>query len=159
MDYFFINLLIAQLELSSLCMFLTMSSEYSGYTRTARKALTDVRRRDYLRKGCESEAEIKQMYRMEFRKKEEKMRAIKEGVWKTRFNHASSHEPNKSVSIRKGRFLITIYNDETQISEPQKPHVVRRGRFLVTKSIVSRKKEPKKPTVTKKGRFVITTSY
>jgi hypothetical protein len=127
-----------------------MSSEYSGYTRTARKALTDVRKRDYLRKGCESEAEFKQMWRMECRKKEEKLRAIKEGVWKSRFNHVS-HEP---VSIRKGRFLVTIYNDE-----PQKPLVVKRGRFLVTKSLVSKKKEPKKPTVTKKGRFVITTSY
>jgi hypothetical protein len=150
MDIVFIKIQNDQLELSSLGKFLTMSAEYSGYSRTARKALTDVRRRDYLRKGCDSEAEFKNMWRMECRKKEEKLRAIKEGVWKTRFNH----EPNTPVSIRKGRFLITIYNDA-----PIKPIVVRRGRFLVTKSLVSNKKEPKKPTVTKKGRFVITTSY
>ena len=151
MDYFHINIVTKQPEPSNLCKSLIMPSEYSGYARTAWKALTDVRKKDHLRKGCKSEAEFKQKWRMECRKKEEKLRAIKEGIWKSRFNHASSHE---SVSIRKGRFLITTYNDA-----PLKQLVVRMGRFLVTKSLVSQKKEPKKPTVTKKGRFLITTSY
>ncbi len=142
------------------------SSEYSGYARVAFKACADVRRKDYLKRVCESDSEFKHMWRLECRKKEEKLKAIKEGVWKSRLDSVSCRdveEPAKYTTIRKGRFLITFAcNNEKK--EVYKPTVTRKGRFLITKLFV--KKEQKKPTVikptvikptvTKKGRFVIT---
>jgi hypothetical protein len=135
------------------------SSEYSGYARVAFKACADVRRKDYLRRVCESDSEFKHMWRLECRKKEEKLKAMKEGVWKSRLDSVSCvEEPPKYTTIKKGRFLITFAcNNEKK--EVHRPTVTRKGRFLITKLFV--KKEQKKPivikpTVTKKGRFVIT---
>lgn len=137
----------------------------SGFEKVARKAITDVKKKDYLRKVSVSEAEFKQMWKVECRKKEEKVRAMKNGSWKTQLYRVSFNgdgvENNKQkqpVSIRKGRFLITIHsNTNTDNDYMNNPVPVRKGRFLVTKYLVNKKKQQDKPTVTKKGRFLITT--
>lgn len=136
--------------------------EYSGYARVANRACTDIRRKDYLRRVSENEVEFKQMWRMECRKKEEKLRAMQEGLWKTQMCRVSSLTTDDVPSvhtIRKGRFLITVCNDTKKKDERKPPTVVKKGRFLVTKHYVCVKKEqakPTKPTVTRKGRFLIT---
>ncbi len=139
---------------------------HSGFKRVAHKAVADVRKKDYLKRVCESEEEFKYKWRLECRKKEEKMRAIKQGTWKTKLDHVSFDtervETNPPVSIRKGRFLITIFQAaQTEKKEPNKPIVQRKGRFWVTKYFVVKQKEvvcPPKPITVKKGRFLITTT-
>ena len=120
----------------------------SYHAKVARKACTDIRLMDYLRKVCKSEADFKNMWKLECRKKEDKIQAIKEGLLKSRLNGVTSCNSDElpKQTIRKGRFLITL----------SPPVVVRKGRFLVTKVFVFNKPEPKKPTVTRKGRFLIT---
>jgi hypothetical protein len=134
--------------------------EYSGYARVANRACTDIKRKDYLRRLSENEVEFKQMWRMECRKKEEKLHAMQKGLWKTQMNRESSltDDVPSVLTVRKGRFLITVCNDAKK-KDDRKPTVVKKGRFLVTKHYVCVKKEPAKPpkpTVTRKGRFLIT---
>ena len=123
-----------------------MSSIQSSYV--ARKACTDVRFMEYLRKVCKSELEFKDMWKHESCKKEEKPRPRNEGLRKSCIDHVSCYNGDElpKRTKRKGRFLITL----------SPPVVVRKGRFLVTKMFVFNKPEPKKPTVTRKGRFLIT---
>lgn len=142
-------------------MRLTVDS-ISGFERVARKAVTDIRRKDHLKRGCESEAEFKYKWKIECRKKEEKKRAMKEGTWKSQLNRVSYDsdsvdQTKQPISIKKGRFLVTIFTN-TEKKNTSKPVQVKRGRFLVTKYLVCNKKEQeKKPTIIKKGRFLITT--
>jgi hypothetical protein len=131
----------------------------SGYEKVALKAIGDVRRKDNLRRMCETDAEFRHKWRMECRKKEEKKRAIQEGTWKTQLDRVSFNseitDTCKTIRVKKGRFLVTIYHDDTN-----KPvSVCKKGRFLVRKYFVHKKAEVKKPIVTRKGRFLITTTY
>lgn len=138
-------------------------SSVSGYEKVALKAIGDVRRKDHLRKICETEADFKHKWRMECRKKEEKKRAIQEGTWKTQLNRVSFNseftDSSKAIRVKKGRFLITIYSNHESIrQDTNKPvSVCKKGRFLVRKYFVNKKPQVKTPVVTKKGRFLITT--
>jgi hypothetical protein len=137
-------------------------SNFSGYVSVAHKAIADVRRKDYLRQVCKSEAEFKKMWKTECRKKEMKSQAMKDGTWKTQLDRVSFNSNDMNVckqptSIKKGRFLITII-PKPEKKETTMPIIMfRKGRFFVTKHFVNNKKEAKKPVTTKKGRFLITT--
>lgn len=145
-------------------MRLTMAG-ISGFERVAQQAVADVRKKDYLKRICESDEEFKYKWRLESRKKEEKLRAMKQGTWKSKLSNVSFEtervETTSVVSIRKGRFLITIFQKiQTENKLPNNPISQKKGRFLVTKYFVARKKEEvslPKPTTVKKGRFLITT--
>jgi hypothetical protein len=168
MDIFSYNIYSHPIDIYSICdicnMRVSMSS-VSGYEKVALKAIGDVRRKDHLRKICETETEFKYKWRMECRKKEEKKRAIQEGTWKTQLDRVSFNseviETGKTIRVKKGRFLVTIYLDcEKHQHDRNKPvSVCKKGRFLVRKYFVNKKPEVKKPVVTKKGRFLITTTY
>jgi hypothetical protein len=145
-------------------MRLTMAG-LSGFERVAHQAVADVRKKDYLKRICESDEEFKYKWRLECRKKEEKLRAMKQGTWKSKLGNVSFEtervEINSPVSVRKGRFLITIFQtNQTEKKYQNKPISQRKGRFWVTKYFVARKQEVvslPKPTTVKKGRFLITT--
>lgn len=134
-------------------------AEYSGYARVAYRACNDIRRKDYLRRISENDSEFKKAWKMECRRKEEKLRAIQDGLWKTQMSRVTSATSDVPFgqTVKKGRFLITVCNDNIK-KEDRKPTVVRKGRFLVTKHYVHNKPpvKPTKPVVTRKGRFLIT---
>jgi hypothetical protein len=137
-------------------------SNISGYKKVAHKAIDDVRRKDYLRRVCETEAEFKKMWKIECHKKQDKLRSMQEGTWKTSlcrvsFDSTDMNVQKQPISIKKGRFLITIIPNTEKKETTKYVSVVRKGRFLVTKHFVNNKKEVKKPVTTKKGRFLITT--
>lgn len=139
-------------------MRVTMSG-HSGYERVAWKAVADVRRKDYLKRVCESDAEFKHMWKMECRKKEEKKRAMQEGTWKTQLNRVSFggdvaiNNQNTPISVKKGRFLITMYSEK---KSPERFVSVKKGRFLIKYMLCNKQEQQKKPTTLKKGRFLIT---
>lgn len=164
MDFFLVGLdtyPVDQVE-NNICDMRVSMSNCSGFEKVAHKAIADVRKKDYLRRVCETDAEFKKMWKIECRKKEEKMQSIRQGTWKTQLGRVSFDGYDVNINkqptcIKKGRFLITIIPN-TEKKEANKPvSVVRKGRFLVTKHFVNNKKEAKKPVTTKKGRFVITT--
>jgi hypothetical protein len=146
---------------------------YSGFERVARQAVADVRRKDYLKRVCESDEEFKYMWRLECKRKQEKIRSMKQGTWKTHLDHVTFADvcnidsDDKPVSVQKGRFLITIFSNEKKKDQGflSNKTVQRKGRFWVTKYFVPKVKEAAKkvdiapkPVVVRKGRFLITTS-
>ena len=85
-------------------------SGYSGHERVAFRAVCDVRKKDYLRRISQSDAEFKRLWGIECRKKQQKLKAMEEGTWRTKLNRVSyGFEPKQAKSIKIGRFLVTTW--------------------------------------------------
>jgi hypothetical protein len=127
----------------------------SGYSRVAKRAVSDVWKKDNSNNNKVSEmtrfkkAQIKNVLKRNVSQKEERVSFKALTLWDS---------PETQNTVRKGRFLITttVPNEK---KEPKKVGIARKGRFLVTQYVLLSKQEKKKPITTRKGRFLVTTTY